>query len=499
MNQKKFKRSLVVVVILLMITSLLAAGCATEGTEATEQTQPSDSAAVQSSEEESQGTEASAASDGSVDLDALVAEASQLSGLEALEYWESLGDKGLSDQQIMQFFIDLPVSQANQEVYDLYINDGLDIGADSYPIGEFYDNFEWQMGMGTEIVGAYTGNEIKLPFTDYVPVPDGPIGDPDTTYEIGVVTFGNVSAWAGNWLDSMQWEADKHPNINLTVMDYQLDMNLFAQQMDTLIAQQVDAILIWPLTEAPAGPPVQRAQEAGIPVITSDRITGYADMACRITGNFPANGAQNGMYLVWKLAQESNGTEVAGNVVLIRKPAGSTADIIRTGYFLKVISYFPDIHVLQSYYDNDTRQVAFTNCQTALAAYDDIDAFFTGGGEQAAAAVQAVEDADRLYSREGGEKMILLSIDDSKECFYYLDEGIIDMNTPYVPTIEDIAVRCAIKIIEGEEIPVDIATPNIAMVTLNGDTIFGLQTQTYDQWYPYTYGPPYEAEASASQ
>jgi len=38
--------------------------------------------------------------------------------------------------------------------------------------------------------------------------------------------------------------------------------------------------------------------------------------------------------------------------------------------------------------------------------------------------------------------------------------------------------------------PHDVITPNIPMVTQKGDTIFGLVTQTPDQWYAYTFGPP---------
>jgi ribose transport system substrate-binding protein len=428
-------------------------------------------------------------------LTALVESASQLSDLDALKFFQSLPERGLSDAEIIQFFIDLPLSQANKQIYDIYNDKGLGLYAESYPKGELYGGFQWSPGMGKKIVGPYTKNELKLPFSDdYVPVPEGPIGDPNRTYVIGMVSGGLNDAWIANYQDSVKYEVDRHPNMELRVMDYNFDMNVFVTQMDTLTAQKVDAIVTWPMIEASSAPPIERAEKAGIPVLTADRVTAYQDVTSRISGNFPANGAQNGMYLIWQLAQETAGEKIAANVVVLGKPAGSTADTIRTGYFLKVLSYFPGINILQYYHDQDSREQSYVNAQNALATYPEIDAFFSGDANKAAVAVQAINEANRMNSRAGDKKIIVLSIDDSKEVFSLMDKGLIEMNTPYTPLIGDIQVRAAIKVMTGEKVPQDIATPNINMVTKTGDTIFGLRTQKPEDWFEYTFGPPYKTE-----
>lgn len=425
-------------------------------------------------------------------LAALVEEGSKLSDLKALEFFESLGDRGLNDAEIIQFFIDLPLSQANKQIYDIYTNEGLGLYAESYPKGERYDGFQWKPGMGKSIVGPYTGNDLKLPFSDeYVPVGEGPIGDPNRKYVIGMVSGGLNDAWIANYQDSVKYEVDRHPNLELRVMDYNFDMNLYVTQMDTLTAQKVDAIVTWPMIEASSAPPIERAEKAGIPVLTSDRVTAYKDVTSRISGNFPANGAQNGMYLIWQLAKETGGKDIAANVVILGKPAGSTSDTIRTGYFLKVLSYFPGINILQYYHDQDSREQSYVNAQNALATYPEIDVFFNGDCNKAAVAVQAIDEANRMTSRKDGKKIIVLSIDDSKEVFSLMDKGLIEMNAPYTPLTGDIQVRAAIKKIIGEDVPQDIATPNINMVTKNGDVIFGLHTQKPEDWFQYTFGPPY--------
>lgn len=424
---------------------------------------------------------------------AMVAEASRLSDMDAYRYFSSLKEKGLTDDEIIRFFVDLPLSGANKQVQDLYLEDALDVYAESAPAGVLYGDFAWQKGMGTEIVGHFTGNKVKAAYTDYVPVPAGPIGDPNRKYKVGVVIISMIDQWMANLYDSIAMEADRHPNLELIWMDYGLDSDGCADAIDTLIAQKVDAILLWPRSEAPTGPPARRAEEAGIPVVTVDRLCGFEGVTGTVSGNFPANGAQTAAYLVWKLGQETGGKEVKGDVVLLRKAAGVTADTLRCGPFLKVVSYFPGINILNSYFDNDDREQSYTNAQNALQSYDNVDAFFCEGLTQTPVAVEAVKNANR-WKRKNGEQTLILAIDDTKETFDLMKKGFVQVDAPYTPMVGDIGLRLIVKILEGAAMPKDIAIPNIPMVTVGGDVVFDLQTQTMDEWYQYTSGPPYESK-----
>jgi len=154
-----------------------------------------------------------------------------------------------------------------------------------------------------------------------------------------------------------------------------------------------------------------------------------------------------------------------------------------------VLSYFPGIKVLQSYHDTDNREEAFTNSQNALQAFKELDVFYGTGDHEALAALEAVKMANRMNSRKGGKKIIFVSIDDSKEALTNIKKGQIEVNTPYTPLISDIGTRVLINIIIGKDMPHNVITPNIPMVTQKGDVIFGLGTQTPDEWYEYTFGP----------
>lgn len=428
-------------------------------------------------------------------VDQLVSECSALSGMEAYDFFTTLADRGLSQGDIIDFFVKLPISQANKEVYDLYMSDALDVYAESAPDGVVYGDYFWTMGDGTEITGPYSGNtNLKMAYTNYMPMDEGPIGDSSKTYKVGVVAISAIDSWMGNLYDSIQYEASRHENLELVWMDYGLDSDGCSDAIDMLIAQNVDAILLWPRTEAATAAPAQKAVEAGIPVITVDRLCGYPEIDGVISGNFPANGAQCGAYLVWQLAKESGGKSVEGNIVLLRKAAGVTADTLRCGYFLKVISYFPDIHILESYFDNDDTEQSLINAQNALQLYDDIDAFFCEGLTQTPVAIEAVNSAGRWESRKDGKKIIMLTIDDTKESFNFIDQGLVEVNCPYTPLIGDIGVRYICKMLEGETLPKDIAIPNIPMVTAGGDVVFGLKTMTSKDWYQYASGPDYVAK-----
>jgi ribose transport system substrate-binding protein len=419
---------------------------------------------------------------------ALYDEVAKLQADEALKFFESLPSKGVKGPDVIEFFIDLPLSNANAQINKLFKDEGFEFYLDKYPRGEAYDNFQWKSGMGTEITGPFSKQNLKLPFTDYVPLPDGPVGDAHKTYKIGVTFHGFSHPWLINWADAAAWEAHRHPNVQVKVLDAEFDNAKMAAHFDTFIAEKMDGILVWPMVEAPTGPPAQRAMQAGIPVVSVDRLTGYEGVSSRITGNFPANGAQCGMYLIWKLAKEGN---LKAKMVMLRKPLGSTADSVRTGHFLKVLSYFPGIQVLQSYHDTDSREEAFANTQAALQAYPDIDVFFGTGDHEALAALEATKMANRLTSRPGGKKILYISIDDSKEALTNVKKGDFEVNTPYTPLISDIGMRVLLDILAKKaKMPHDVITPNIPMVTQKGDMIFGLVTQTPDQWYAYTFGPP---------
>lgn len=408
-----------------------------------------------------------------------------LKGMELIEYFNSLGLKG---QDALDFWMNIPVSKANKQVYDRFQKEGFQFYLDKYPTAPRYGGYQFKMGMGTEIVGPMSKQKLKLPFTDYIPLADGPIGDKSKTYRVGYTIHGFNHPWLLNNADTAIWEANKHPNVKLTVLDPEFDNAKQARQVDTWIAQGFDGIMIWPMVEAPTGPPIQRALDKGIPCVSIDRMTGAEGITVRVTGNFPANGAQQGIYLVHRLLKEKG--KVEGTILMIRKPLGGTADSMRTGHFLKVISYFPDLKIVGNYHNPSSRPDSFKQVQDALMAHPKLDVIFCTGGEQAMGAAQAVELAKRWDSREGGRRIIILNNDDSHETLAATEEGKLSMTAPYTPLLGALGMRVLLRTIAGEKLPKEITTPDIPMITQKKEVVLGVETFSAEEWAPYAYGPP---------
>lgn len=410
----------------------------------------------------------------------------KVSGLQGKEFLEYVASLDLKGQQALDFWKRIPLSRANKQVNRLFRKEAFAIYMNKYPRPSGASPEAFRAGTGTDIVGPISGQNLKLPFTGLHPLPDGPIGDPARTYRVAYTIHGLSHPWLLNNADSAQWQAGRHPNVDLTVLDPEFDNAKQVVQIDALIAEKVDGIMVWPMQEAPTGPPVDRAAEAGIPTVTVDRLVGSRKVRVRITGNFPANGAQQGLYLVHRLLQETE--RVEGNIVLIRKPLGSTADTMRTGHFLKVISFFPDLRILESRHNSSNRADSKSQVAAALSKHPQIDAIFCTGAEQGMGAVAAVDEAGRWDSREGGRRIIILSNDDLHEALTAMKQDKIAMTAPYTPLLGALGLRVLLKILTGEPVPRDVTSPDLPMITRRGETIFGIETVTVDDWIPYSYG-----------
>lgn len=378
-------------------------------------------------------------------------------------------------------------AMTNARVKEIFTKDGLFEELAAYPVGKLADGFVWKPGMGATFTGPFSKLKIKSPFTDYLPLAEGPVLNPKKTYRIGFVFHGFNHSWLVSLADTAAWEAARHPNVQIDVIDAQFDDNKMAQVIDTWVAKKYDGIVLWPMREAPMGPPVDRAVAAGIPVVSVDRRTSSDKISSEVTGNFYANGIQQGLFMQQALKGK-------GSLVLTRKDLGSTADSIRAGGFMQVIGRSPDYRILGSYHVNSDRTLTFKTTADAMQAFKEVSAVYTAGGEEAMGALDAIREAKRLSSAPGGKKIVIVADDDSKEVLKEIKAGNIDMVAPYTPLIGDVGVRAVIRHIGFKEglvkqaPPKLILTPNLPMITKTRMSIEGIQTLTPDEW-PYGFGP----------
>jgi len=377
-------------------------------------------------------------------------------------------------------------SMTNSQVADLFNRQNFKRNLDAYPVGELTDGFKWKVGMSRKFVGPLSKLPINSPFGDYIPLPKGVVLDKNKTYRIGFAFHGASHPWLISLADTAVHEANLHPNVNIEVYDAEFDNAKMAAKIDKWIAEKIDAIVLWPVQEEPMGPPVDRAEDAGIPVVSLDRRTSSKKISSEILGNFYSNGLQQGLYL-------NHITGGKGSMILNRKALGSTADSMRTGAFLSVVGG-KEYNILASFHTNSQRQKAFTATKEALNTYSDIDIVFNTGGEEALGALDATRHARRLQNKGSGKRVVFLANDDSKEALREVRNGKIGVVVPYTPLLGGIGVRVALKHIGHKEgliptrPPRHVITPNLPMITRNKIVIDGIQTVTPDEWI-YAYGP----------
>ena len=100
---------------------------------------------------ESEDANEAEAANGDSEFAALYEEVAGLEGEEALEFFQSLPEKGVEGTEVIDFFIDLPLSDANQQIADLFKEEGFERYLKGYPRGTPHDDFKWEQGSGTEI------------------------------------------------------------------------------------------------------------------------------------------------------------------------------------------------------------------------------------------------------------------------------------------------------------------------------------------------------------
>jgi len=375
---------------------------------------------------------------------------------------------------------------ANKDVGALYKKQGFRWYLGAYPVTGLSGDFVWKLGMGSEFIGPLSKLPIKAPFSDYLPMKEGPVLNPAKTYRIGFAFHGAAHPWLISLADTAVHEASLHPNVEIDVRDAEFDDKKMGRFIDDWIVSKYDAIVLWPVREAPMGPPVDRAIDAGIPVVSLDRRTSSQNISSEVLGNFYANGLQQGLYL-------NHITGGKGKMILNRKALGSTADSMRTGAFLESIGD-GDYEILASFHTNSQRALAVESTSKALKQHPDIEIVFNTGGEEALGALDAVRQAKRLNSAPGGKKIIFLANDDSKTTVEEVRKGNIDVVVPYTPLLGGLGVRVALMHVGYNEGLIkakpkkQIITPNLPMITREKLRIDGIQTVTPDEW-PYAYGP----------
>jgi ABC-type sugar transport system substrate-binding protein len=218
--------------------------------------------------------------------------------------------------------------------------------------------------------------------------------------------------------------------------------------VNSMIAQGVDAIFLSPREEKPLIPAVMAAKKAGIPLFLIDRNVDASlakpgvDYVTFIGSDFVKEGQQAAEWL----AKTTGGK---GIILEIEGSTGSSPANDRKKGFDEVIAKYPDMKIVASQTGNFNRDEGRKTAEALLQAHPEANIIYSHNDEMAIGAISAIEAA----GKKPGKDILVVSIDGEKDGLQAIIDGKMGATVECNPRFGPAAFETAIKYSKGEKIP----------------------------------------------
>lgn len=232
-------------------------------------------------------------------------------------------------------------------------------------------------------------------------------------------------------------EASFHPDIELRIKSVKDDTEQQIKDIEGFIADKVDLIAIAPNEAVPLTAVVEKAMDAGIPVILADRKIASKRYTAFVGADNYQVGYDAGIYI----AERLNGK---GTIFEIQGLTGSTPATERNSGFMNVINLYPDIRVISIADGEWFHEVAKEQTKRFIEQHGQVDLIFAHNDQMALGAHDAYAELglerphiigiDALSGPNGGIQMVL--------------DDVIDATFIY-PTGGERLIQTAVRILNG--------------------------------------------------
>lgn len=266
-----------------------------------------------------------------------------------------------------------------------------------------------------------------------------PVTAQEKTAKIGIAIPAATHGWTGGLnfhtertINAMQEAFPQIEFVLTTAGDVQTQVN----NVEDLIAQEIDALVILPMESDPLTEPVKAAKERGIFITAVDRglsEEGVEDLY--VGGNNPQYGVVAAEYFKGKFPD--------GGKIVVMRGIPTAIDNIRIEAFQQTLEG-SGIEILDMQYANWNPDKAFEVMQDYLTRFPEIDGVWAGDDDAALGARAAIEQAGReegmvLLGGSGMNRVIKMIMDGDT----LIDADIFYPPTLIVPAIEVTAMRYA--------------------------------------------------------
>ncbi|GBF06360.1 periplasmic-binding protein/LacI transcriptional regulator [Deinococcus aerius] len=274
------------------------------------------------------------------------------------------------------------------------------------------------------------------------------------TYKVGFAQTESNNPWRLAQTKSMQDEAKKL-GWQLVYTDAAGSAAKQVSDVDSMIAQRVDAIFLAPREEKPLAAAVKKARAAGIPVILLDRNVDQSlakpgvDYVTFIGSDFVKEGQRAAEWLTKKMNGKATIIELQGTT-------GSSPANDRKAGFANYIKKYPGMKIVASQTGDFARDKGRQVMETLLQAHPDVTAVYAHNDEMALGAIAALEAA----GKKPGKDVILVSIDGEKDALQAIIDGKLGATVECNPRFGPKAFETLQRYARGEKIPAKIINPD---------------------------------------
>lgn len=277
----------------------------------------------------------------------------------------------------------------------------------------------------------------QVPVTSQVPADDKIV--------IGFSQVGAESDWRGAHTESMKSAFCEENGFTLLFDDGQQKQANQIRAIRTFIQQEVDYIVLAPVTENGWDTVLQEAKDAGIPVILVDRMVNVADeslFTCWLGSDFELEAKKVAEWLNQYITlQDMAPKEV--RIVNIQGTPGATAQIGRTKGLADGAKKY-GWNVLAEVSGDFTQAKGREVMEDFLQQYENINIVYCENDNEAFGAIEAIEAAGKTVGADikNGEIMVVSFDGVNEKAVQYVREGkitcIAECNPLHGPRVQAI-------------------------------------------------------------
>ncbi|QOX65430.1 ABC transporter substrate-binding protein [Anoxybacterium hadale] len=274
-----------------------------------------------------------------------------------------------------------------------------------------------------------------------------PADDSSALIVVGFSQVGAESDWRTANTQSMKDTFVEANGYKLIFDDAQQKQENQITAIRNFIQQEVDYIVLAPVTETGWDTVLQEAKDAGIPVIIVDRMIDVSDdslYTAWVGSDFRKEGDKAAAWIV------DNFKDKEVNIVHIQGTIGSSAQIGRTAGLEDAVAKNSNLKIIAQQSGEFTQAKGQEVMESVLKQNDKIDVVYCENDNEAFGVIDALEAAGKTYGKDGDIKII--SFDATNAGLTDTLSGKINYNVECNP-LHGPRVEKIIKQLEGGQTP----------------------------------------------